>query len=410
MRWLGGFCGLWAGLVWAQPPLGEAEAKAQAEVQTQRADGLIAVQPWVQVLGAGRLGVGWLTSQAADGVAEWTQDGAEADVLRWRQAWFSEDGLKQANGTSQRAVIEGYDPARPIRFRAVSRPVTAFKPYKVTFGEAVTSQERRLPALARPDGAVSFVVFNDVHNRYQNYPLLLARAGATPDFAVFNGDVIQDPQSEKELTEHLLLPMAWFAARSLPCFFLRGNHETRGAFARPMKDYLTLPDNRYYAAMTFGAARVLFLDSGEDKPDDSKEYSGLVDFGPYIEEELAWLKREIAGEAFRQATWRIAVMHIPPDWREEDAELWHGERRVRERFAPLFDEGKVHVVISGHNHKSEMIEPCPDVRRGFQWPVFVGGAPALTNATAIRVDATPQTLKVASFRSDGTAEEKSWAK
>jgi hypothetical protein len=51
IRWLGGFCGLWAGLVWAQPPLGEAEAKAQAEVQTQRADGLIAVQPWVQVLG-----------------------------------------------------------------------------------------------------------------------------------------------------------------------------------------------------------------------------------------------------------------------------------------------------------------------------------------------------------------------
>ncbi len=55
IRWLGGFCGLWAGLVWAQPPLGEAEAKAQAEVQAevqaQRADGLIAAQPWVQLLG-----------------------------------------------------------------------------------------------------------------------------------------------------------------------------------------------------------------------------------------------------------------------------------------------------------------------------------------------------------------------
>jgi hypothetical protein len=411
IRWLGGFCGLYAGLVWAQPPLGEVESKAQAEVQAQRADGLIAVQPWVQLLGAGRLGVGWLTSQAADGVAEWTQDGAEADVPRWRQAWFSEDGLKQANGTSQRAVIEGYDPTRPIRFRAVSRSVTAFKPYTVTFGEPVTSQERRLPALERPDGAVSFIVFNDVHNRYQNYPLLLSKAGAAPDFAVFNGDVLQDPQSEKELTEHLLLPMAWFSSRSLPCFFLRGNHETRGAFARPMKAYLTLPEGRYYTAMTFGAARVLFLDSGEDKPDDSKEYCGLVDFGPYVEAELAWLKREIAGEAFRQATWRIVVMHIPPDWREEDAKLWHGERRVRERFAPLFDEGKVHVVISGHNHTSEMIEPCPDVRRGFQWPVFVGGAPALTNATVIRVDAAPQTLKVACVRSDGAvAAEKSWAK
>jgi len=53
----------------------------------------------------------------------------------------------------------------------------------------------------------------------------------------------------------------------------------------------------------------------------------------YIEEQLAWLRREIAGEAFQQATWRLVVMHIPPDWRKEESMLWHGERRVRERFA-----------------------------------------------------------------------------
>jgi len=55
---------------------------------------------------------------------------------------------------------------------------------------------------------------------------------------VFNGDVLNDPQTERELTDHLLVPMAWFASRSIPCFFLRGNHETRGAFARRLKDYV----------------------------------------------------------------------------------------------------------------------------------------------------------------------------
>ncbi len=407
--WLAALC---AGAVWAQPPqLSEAESQAQAEIQAQRTDGLIAVQPWAQLLGAGRLGVGWLTAQAADGVVEWTQAGADDASTVWRQAWYSEDGLKQANGTSQRAVIDGYDPARPIRFRARSRPITTFKPYKVTFGEPVTSPERRLPALARPGGKVSFIVFNDVHNRYQNYPLLTAQAGHAPDFAVFNGDVLQDPQSEKEVTDHLLLPMAWFTSRSIPCFFLRGNHETRGAFARPLKSYLTLPENRYYTAMTFGAARVLFLDSGEDKPDASGEYSGLVDFEPYIEEELAWLKREIAGEAFRQAAWRIVVVHIPPDWRKEEGKLWNGERRMRERFAPLFDAGRVAAVISGHNHHSDLIGPCPDTGRGFQWPVFIGGAPALTNATVIRVEADARTLKIMRVHSDGAVgAEQSWHK
>jgi len=394
----------------AQPPMSGAESNAWLDVQTQRTDGVIAVQPWAQLLGADRLGVGWVTDRPADGTVEWTQDAIDDASAAWRQAWFSQDGLRQANGLFQRAVIGGYDPAKPIRFRARSRPIQSFKPYQVTFGEAAVSQTRCLPALARPGGAVSFVVFNDVHNRVQNYPLLLARAGAPIDFAVFNGDVVQDPQSEKEVADRLLLPMAWFASRSIPCFFLRGNHETRGAYARNLKDALVLPENRYYAALTFGAVRVVFLDCGEDKDDAHKEYSGLIDFDAYIAEEAAWLKQEIAGDAFKKAAWRIAVIHIPPDWRTKDDALPRGEQRVRERFAPLFDAGQVTAVISGHNHKDELVEPCPDAGRGFQWPVFIGGGPPLAEATVIRVDADGQALKIACIRSDGSvAAEKAWA-
>ena len=394
----------------AQPPMSGAESNAWQEVWAQRTDGVVEVQPWAQLLGADRLGVGWVTDRPADGTVEWTQDALDDASAVWRQAWFSQDGLRQANGLFQRAVIGGYDPAKPIRFRARSRPIQSFKPYQVTFGEAAVSQTRSLPALARPGGAVSFVVFNDVHNRVQNYPILLARAGTPVDFAVFNGDVLQDPQSGREVAERLLLPMAWFTSRSIPCFFLRGNHETRGAYARVLKDALVLPENRYYAALTFGAARVVFLDCGEDKDDAHKEYSGLIDFDAYIEEEAAWLKQEIASDAFKRAVWRIAVIHIPPDWRAKPDATPRGEQRVREQFAPLFDEGRVTAVISGHTHKSELIEPGPDPAKGFQWPVFIGGGPSIAEATVIRVDADAQALKIACIRSDGSvAAEKAWA-
>ena len=143
--------------------------------------------------GAGRLGVGWMTSQPADGVVEWTQTFETGQPVVWQEAWFSEDGLRQANGTAQRAVIEGYDPTRPIRFRARSRAISSFKPYKVIFDEPVRSQERFLPAMARPNGAVSFIVFNDIHNRTALYQPLLNRAGAPIDFAILNGDVLQGP-------------------------------------------------------------------------------------------------------------------------------------------------------------------------------------------------------------------------
>jgi len=394
-----GCSGLLAAAATAQWPTPEAETNAVAAIRAQRTDGLIAVQPWAQWLDAHRLGVGWLTSQPADGVVEWTQAETGED---WRQAWFSEDGLRQANTRIQRAVIAGYDPAKPLRFRARSRAITGFKPYSVTFGPPVVSAERQIPARARPSGGASFLVFNDTHNRVSLYPLLAGKAGGPVDFAVFNGDVLQDPQTGQEVTDYLLSPMAWFAANSMPCYFLRGNHETRGAFARQLKDYLLLPGGRYYSAMTFGVTRVVFLDTGEDKPDSSQEYSGLVDFEPYLEEERAWLQREVAGEAFRQAAWRLVIMHIPPDWRPDPAKLWHGARRVRERFAPLFDEGKVTAVISGHNHVADVIPACPDASRGFQWPVFIGGAPALTNATVFRVDADATGLKITRFAADGT--------
>lgn len=391
----------------APPPTATiSEDQARASVLTHTTNGLISIQPWAVLLGSHALGVSWVTSKPADGLLEYTQD---TTATNWQQAWYSEDGLRQANGTVQKAVIPNYDPSKPLRFHAISREITSFKPYKVTFEPPQQSVQRAFPPILRNREEISFAVFNDVHNRIQNYPLLMEHAEPPIKFAVFNGDVLQDPQNEQELTDYLLKPMAWFTSKSIPCFFLRGNHETRGAFARSLRDYLLLPDNKFYTAMTFGPTRVVFLDTGEDKPDASVEYSGLVDFDPYIARQLTWLKEEINSPEFRKAKWRIVVMHIPPDWRKEDSKLWHGERRVREQFVPLLDQGHVTAVISGHNHYAEMVEPCPDKSRGFQFPVFIGGAPTLTNATLTRVDANVSQLKIRQIRSNGSVTaEKTW--
>jgi hypothetical protein len=82
--------------------------------------------------------------------------------------------------------------------------------------------------------------------------------------------------------------------------------------ARQLRDYLALPDGHYFGAVTLGAARIVFIDTGEDKHDSHPEYSGLVDFDHYIERQKAWLSREFASAAWKDAVFRIAVMHIPP--------------------------------------------------------------------------------------------------
>ncbi|NLG00755.1 MAG: hypothetical protein GX565_11480, partial [Lentisphaerae bacterium] len=62
-----------AGTASAQSAVSTAEAEGLAAIRAQATQGMIAVQPWAQLMGAGRLGIGWLTSRPADGVVEWTQ-------------------------------------------------------------------------------------------------------------------------------------------------------------------------------------------------------------------------------------------------------------------------------------------------------------------------------------------------
>jgi len=416
-RWLGAALAPWVLLLsaraMAQAPKPD-EAKARAEILAMRSDGFITVPPWVQLLGDDSIGVGWMTASAGDGHVLWTQEpeADDAEKTEWRRAWSSRHGLKQANSRIQKAVIKGYDPHKPLRFKAVSRPIEEFKPYSIKYGEPATSDEIQIGPTRREDGSASFIVFNDVHNNIQFYPILTPLAGPKIDFMVFNGDVLQDPQTEKEIVENLLLPMSWFASQSIPCFFLRGNHETRGAYARQLADYLVLPDDEYYAAMTFGAARVLFLDTGEDKPDSSKEYSGLVDFDPFMEQQRDWLVREIESDSFKNAAWKLVVQHIPPDWRTPmEEKKWYGPQRVEKLFGPLYDQGGIHAIIAAHNHRAEVIPPCPDASRGYQYPVFIGDAHPLSKATIIRADVSPKSLKITRFQSDGSiGAEQTWNK
>ncbi len=65
------------------------------------------------------------------------------------------------------------------------------------------------------------------------------------------------------------------------------------------------PDNEYFFAMTAGPVRFIFLDCGEDKPDDNYEYSGLNDFSAFRESQKAWLETEAKSDAFKNAKYRI---------------------------------------------------------------------------------------------------------
>ena len=355
------------------------------------------VKPFVQIVGDNRMGVSWLVTGNAFGEVKWRQQCDD-----WTKAYYAVDGLREANTPIQRARLSGYNPALPLDIEAASSEMLSFRVYRAPeYGEAVTNRPPQVAALMNTDGETSFAVFTDCHSRTNCYPELLPKLGEGLRFVVLAGDNLSDPPTEQAAIDGLFAPMAWFTEQGLACLFLRGNHETRGAFARELKRYLVLPDDRYYGAMTLGQLRLIWLDCGEDKADDSKEYYGLNDFAPYMRAQLEWLKQELASEAFKRATWRIVITHIPPEWNNEESKKWQGSERMNTQFAPLLSKAGVTAMICGHTHKPELLPPSEKEGYGFKGPVFIGGSWPVEKQVVTRVDASRARLHITMINSEG---------
>ena len=154
-------------------------------------------------------------------------------------------------------------------------------------------------------------------------------------------------------------------ATKIPFFYVRGNHETRGRFARNLKNYLALENNNYYYAFSNGPVRLVVLDGGEDKPDNHEEYSGLVDFDTYRTKQLEWLKKELDSESFRNAEVKIVVIHMPIVDNEKN---WYGMQQLAKNYGPVLKEAKIDLMICGHTHKNGWFDAD---QSGFDYPIII---------------------------------------
>lgn len=315
-------------------------------------------KPYAAAFGPDAVGLSWLTTTMATGFVSWSQDG-------WRtvtRSWCDTDGLRDV-GTVHRALIRGFDPKKAIEWRCHSRPIAELGEEAVDYaGEEVVCQGRLKP-LCADRTRVSFAVVNDVHSHVEYYPHLMDCVREPVDFTVFNGDITDATCSEDDIVKGLLGPLGYVTQRmSAPCVYVRGNHEPRGAMARRMREFLLLRGGRYYGAMTWGPARIVFLDTGEDKADDNVEYSGLVDFDGYLKREIAWLQQEVSDEPWRRAPVRILVQHIPFSPKTDLP-------RLQQLYEVVRNAG-VTLAIGGHWHYQQLIEAG---KNGCAFPFLQGG-------------------------------------
>jgi hypothetical protein len=320
----------------------------------------------------------WMTDKRCTGWVEYGMDNSHLD----RKAVSTHDGLIDAYITKHKIRITGLAPGTRYYYRVRSEEILEFGPYyDKKFSQPFGSDVHTFMTCSPDDESVSVICLNDVHDNPDLMTGLL-EVGLQKSFdAVFlNGDIMEALFDETQVVGNVLSPCTRLFAKEVPFYYARGNHETRGPFARHLYDYVDTPgDNNFYYAFTCGPVHFIVLDGGEDKVDSHAVYANLNLFDDYRTQQAEWLKKHVETDEFKNASWRVLMTHMPI----ESTASKHGMMECWEKFSPYLN-GKIDLNVAGHTHGFRIVEPSD----GQVFPIVVGGNNREEGATVIRVDAT----------------------
>ncbi len=197
----------------------------------------------------------------------------------------------------------------------------------------------------------------------------LAQMG--PDFIVHTGDVVTDGNKIPEWREQFYEPMRSLIS-SVPTYIAIGNHEEN---AKPFYEYTSYPydpimtDHAQFGSnfsVTYGNVFLLFV--------DTNSLSFLLSVA--LDTDLAkWIQAQVASEAAKRATWRVAVGHHPAfteSWSPGACDRYSGTPPVLGFLFPLMEKHGFQLYLTGHTHAYERGE-----KRGVTQIISGGGGAAL---------------------------------
>jgi len=302
-------------------------------------------------------------------------------------------GLVESYNTIHAINLKGLESGKEYYYRICSKVIEKFDPYNVVYGEVYKSEIYSFQ-LARSDDDISFFVFNDIHDRPESFAQLMQSPGnENADFIFFNGDIFNHMEDEEQIVENLLAPFSGISEKT-PLVFSRGNHETRGKFARHLEKYFNHGNNGFYFSFQVGPVYCMVLDSGEDKSDNSPVYAGLVDFDAYRLSQREWLKNEIQKKKFKKAKYKIVFSHIPLFYSND----WHGPLHCREAWADVLNKAGIDLMVCGHTHKPGI---HPKVENLHNYPIVIGGGPKVGNRTIMKIEANKNVLQLVIYKDNG---------
>lgn len=273
-------------------------------------------------------------------------------IVRWVTDTKSAGKVAFAAGESGPVASEStVSESAPAQYHRVQlsglKPHTRYH-YRVTCsGE---TREGTFITAATPRQPFKFIAYGDTRTNADAHAAVLARmAQFHPEFVLQSGDLVQDGTNEAQWT--VFFHTAETLMRNVPYFPALGNHERNGA---PYFRYFDAP--RDYS-FDYGNTHFVVLDSNRPEPEFAAQER--------------WLREDLA--ANQRAVWRIVTFHHTPYTCVAMPSRRAVSVLLRRRLEPLFEAGRVQLVINGHDHTYQH-HVAPD---GIHYVVSGGGGAPL---------------------------------
>lgn len=351
---------------------------------------ILRTDPYLQNPTGNGITVTWLTNTPAYSWVEYGTDTADLIMARTLV-----DGQAMAGNELNKIRLNGLTPGQKYYYRIHSREILFYGGYEKIFGGTGVSPFYSFTLPAPGDKDFTAVIFNDLHQYLGTFDALLKvirEKGVNYDFAVFNGDCIDDPASQKQAVATLSHYTSGIGAEDIPVFFLRGNHEIRNAYSIGLRELFDYVGDKTYGAFSWGDTRFVMLDCGEDKPDDHWVYYGLNDFEGLRKDQVGFLQAELSSKAFKKAGKKVLIHHIPI-YGETDR-----YNPCRELWDPLLKKAPFAVSINAHTHRFAY-HPANTVGNGF--PVVVGGGFKPEGATVMVLERNGDAMTLTVYGTQG---------